>query len=344
MKKRLLAFLVNILVFYAVPAAGDSITVVAVGDIMMGTTYPENRLPPADGKYLYQGVEAALADADLTMGNLEGPLLEGGVCAKVVEKGRCYAFRTPTGFARNLVAAGFDFLNCANNHAADFGAGGVASTRNALQAAGLKSGGPDASMADFTVRGRSIAIMPFSVSSGLCPVTEIRRAQKLVAEQSRLHDIVIVSFHAGGEGTKFMHTVDTFEYYLGWPRGNVVKFSRAVIDSGADFVWGHGPHVPRALEIYRGRLIAYSLGNFCTWGFNLDDERGYAPILKVVFDSTGAFLSGRVISARQRTGQAPVLDPEGNAARLMKRLSEEDFPDSAPVIEDDGAIAPAGRE
>jgi hypothetical protein len=131
---------------------------------------------------------------------------------------------------------------------------------------------------------------------------------------------------------------------MGWPRGNVVKFSRAVVDSGADFVWGHGPHIPRAMEIYNDRLIAYSLGNFCTWGFNLGDERGYAPILKVVLDSTGVFQHGKIISGIQRTYKYLALDSLHRAAKLVKELSVQDFPDSAPIISDQGMIYPRIKE
>jgi hypothetical protein len=156
-----------------------------------------------------------------------------------------------------------------------------------------------------------------------------------------LNDYVIVSLHGGGEGVKYMHTPDSFEYFLGWPRGNVVKFAHAVVDSGADLVWGHGPHVPRALELYRGRLIAYSLGNFCTWaGFNIDAERSYAPILKTVLDSSGAFVSGRIYSGIQRPGSYLQLDSLHRAARLMQRLTAEDFPGSGPRISDEGVILP----
>jgi Bacterial capsule synthesis protein PGA_cap len=168
---------------------------------------------------------------------------------------------------------------------------------------------------------------------------DVPASQRIVAEAARRNDYVIVCLHGGGEGVNYMHTPDSFEYFLGWPRGNVVKFARAVVDSGADLVWGHGPHVPRALELYRGRLIAYSLGNFCTWaGFNIDAERSYAPILYAVLDSSGAFVSGRIHSCVQKPGEYLKLDTLRRAARLMAKLTAEDFPNSGPRITDDGEI------
>jgi hypothetical protein len=317
---------------------GSTITVAAVGDIMMGSSYPGNNTPPDNGVGLFKNVAPVLRDADLTLGNLEGTLLTGGVCAKKIQKGRCYAFRTPPEFAQNLVDAGFDYMNCANNHMNDFGSGGIKSTVEALEHAGIMAGGPYGNEVGFDINNIRVVIVSFATSPNANTIFEIEKAQRIVAEYSKKSDVTIVSFHGGGEGVKYLHTSNAFEYYMGWPRGNVVKFARAVVDSGADLVWGHGPHVPRALELYKGRLIAYSLGNFCTWGFNLGDERGLAPILKVELDSTGAFMSGQIISAIQRTYKYLYLDTLHAAAGLMKRLSESDFPDSAPLISPHGGI------
>ncbi len=206
-----------------------------------------------------------------------------------------------------------------------------------LKSADLKYG-TDNVNGEFEIRNMKIVIICFSAADWGNSIFNIKDAQEKVARLSKEYNIVIVSFHGGGEGTKYLHTNDTFEYYLGWPRGNVVKFAHSVIDSGADLVWGHGPHVPRAIELYKDRLTAYSLGNFFTWGFNLDDERGFAPVLQVTLDSTGVFLNGRIISAIQKTLQFPEIDSLNRAAKLIQRLSLEDFPDSPLIINDDGTI------
>ena len=315
-----------------------SVSVIVVGDIMMGSDYPDKNLPPYTGSKLFANVSSTLTDADLTLGNLEGTLLEGGVSTKEVKKGRCYAFRTPPEWAGNLFDAGFDFLNLANNHMNDFGPDGIKGTIRALTDVGLTYGGAYKKVGQFNIRGIKVAIVSFSTSPNTNSVLEIKEAQQIVAEQANLNDIVIVSIHAGAEGLKALHTRDTSEYFLGSPRGNLVRFSKVVIDSGADFVWGHGPHVPRALDIYKGRLIAYSLGNFCTWGFNLVDELGYAPILKVELDSNGVFKRGRIFSAIQKTYKSPEPDPLNRAGKLMKKLSEEDFPGSELIIMENGEI------
>ena len=307
---------------------------------MMGSDYPDKNLPPYSGGKLFANVSSTLMDADLTMGNLEGTLLKGGVCAKEVKKGRCYAFRTPPDWAINLRDAGFDFLNLANNHMNDFGTGGISGTTNALSDIGLKYGGAHRKVGNLNVRGIRIAVVSFSTSPNTNSVLDVGKAQKIVAKQAKLNNVVIVSFHAGAEGLKAQHTLNKPEYFLGSPRGNLVEFAHAVIDSGADFVWGHGPHVPRALEVYRDRLISYSLGNFCTWGFNLRDQLSYAPILKVQLDSAGVFENGQIFSAIQKTYTPPELDPRKRAENLMKKLSKEDFPQSAPIFMDNGEIYP----
>jgi poly-gamma-glutamate capsule biosynthesis protein CapA/YwtB (metallophosphatase superfamily) len=307
---------------------------------MMGSDFPTSNLPPDRGAHLLSEVDSVIAQADITCGNLEGTLCTGGTCTKQVKKGVCYAFRTPPEFVENFVRAGFDYMNLANNHMNDFGSGGIKGTMQTLDSAGIQYGGPYGATGYFEVDSISVAIAGFATSPNANTVFEIATAQKIVAELAQQYDIVVVSFHAGAEGRSCLHVRDTMEYFLGNPRGNLVKFSHAVIDSGADFVWGHGPHVPRAMEVYNDRLIAYSLGNFCTWGFNISGELGYAPILNVTLDDEGVFLRGHITSAMQQSGKGLYIDDQFRAARLIRDLSNTDFPESAPIIAADGVILP----
>ena len=90
------------------------------------------------------------------------------------------------------------------------------------------------------------------------------------------------------------------EVFHGENRGDVYHFAHTMIDNGADVVFGHGPHVTRAIEVYRDRFISYSMGNFCTYGrINLAGPNGLAPIVKINVDTTGRFLSGRIIPCYQ---------------------------------------------
>jgi poly-gamma-glutamate capsule biosynthesis protein CapA/YwtB (metallophosphatase superfamily) len=155
------------------------------------------------------------------------------------------------------------------------------------------------------------------------------------------YDLLIVSIHGGREGGSAQHVKNEAEYFLGESRGNLVKFAHNAIDRGAHLVLGHGPHVPRALEIYKERLIAYSLGNFCTYkGMNLDEERGYAPLLWVEVNKTGKFLRGKIHSFLQVRPGGPKPDEQSRAFKLMKTLSLEDFPESSPLFVGADTIIP----
>jgi len=134
-----------------------------------------------------------------------------------------------------------------------------------------------------------------------------------------------VSFHGGAEGSKAMRVMDAEEEFLGENRGNVVRFARAVVDAGADLVLGHGPHVPRAIEVYRGKLIAYSLGNFAVYSmFNIKGPSGLGYALQAELDpETGDVLRFRTPSVALRHPGIPHPDPSGKAEALLRKLSEE---------------------
>ncbi|MCB1843069.1 MAG: CapA family protein, partial [Halioglobus sp.] len=128
------------------------------------------------------------------------------------------------------------------------------------------------------------------------------------------------------------------EYY-GEPRGDVVRFARLAIDAGADLVFGHGPHVVRAMELYKDRLIAYSLGNFATYyGISVSDLKGVAPILMAELDYQGRFIEGRIHSTLQVRPAGPQPDPAQKAMRLMRDLSQSDVKDQRLVFSSDGSL------
>ncbi len=106
-------------------------------------------------------------------------------------------------------------------------------------------------------------------------------AEEIVRHLADTCDIVIVSFHGGAEGANYQHVTKDYEMYYTENRGNVYSFAHRMIDAGADVIFGHGPHITRAVEVYNERFIAYSLGNFCTYGrFNLSGPNGIAPVIK----------------------------------------------------------------
>lgn len=329
----------------------EEINVAAVGDIMLGSTYPETApLPPEDGANILAEVTPILTAADLTFGNLEGPMLEGGATAKCSDEaaraGRCYAFRVPTRYGAHLKKAGFDVMSLANNHVMDFGLEGRASAAKVLDELGIAHSGAPGDVARLTVRGRKVAVIAFATYPHSHNLLDLEAARAAVSELVSTSDIVVVSFHGGAEGARYQHVAQGSEMFYGENRGDLREFSRAMIDAGADLIIGHGPHVMRGLEIYKGRLIAYSLGNFATYGsFNLAGPNGLAAILEVKLACDGTFLGGRLHPVKQIKPGGPLLDAEAGVLPLVRQLSQEDFGASAALISEKGEVtAPDAAE
>jgi hypothetical protein len=327
--------------------AGDFLSVTAVGDILMGTTYPVEALPPDDGEGMFDAVKPMIARSDIVLGNLEGPLIDGGKAAKCGKEApareRCFEFRMPARYARHLRDAGFNLINIANNHSLDFGIEGLRSTVTLLEEAGIQPLGGER-IGSFVIRGKRVAAVGFSFSPISLYSHSLRdtpRAGRIVRELKARNDLVIVSFHGGAEGSDALGVTDAEETYAGAKRGNVVRFSRAVIDAGADLVLGHGPHVPRALELYRKKLIAFSLGNFLTYGpFNLRGPSGLSYLLKVNLEmGTGNFAGARVIPLElfSRRG-IPFPDPAKRALALIRKLTEQNGNGGMLNFDDDGNL------
>lgn len=321
------------------------IRIANVGDIMMGTDYPENHLPDDDGVTFLREVTPLLRDADLTIGNLEGVLIDGGTPRKQCKNPRaCYLFRTPARYAQFFVDSGFDVLSLANNHSRDFGEEGRTASMQNLAAAGIKHTGREGDFAELSINGLDVAVLGYAVTLNSNLVLDYDIAVETVRQFAASHDIVVITFHGGAEGLDTTRLPFAEEEYFGEMRGDVVKFARLMVDAGADLVVGHGPHVVRAMEVYGDRLIAYSLGNFATYyGISVEGIKGVAPVLTVSLDGVGRFVEGQIHSTIQIRPDGPSVDPEQQAMQLIRSLSIQDF--TTPGIEffDDGSIVPAPR-
>ena len=350
MKRALLTLLLTLVTLNAVaqptvPAdpADSLLTIAMCGDIMMGTDYPTVRLPQNGGADIFTHVKPLFLAADLSAGNLEGVICDGGKCAKDVGKANTYAFRTPESFAHLLTEAGFDYLNLANNHTNDFGPDGRKRTREILEQQGIAySGLPDCESVVVEKNGVRYGICSFGQNSYTLKHTDTASVTRIVTALRPQCDILVVNFHGGAEGTKYSHLPNGPETYLGENRGNLRVFAHHCIDLGADIVFGHGPHVVRAVECYKGHLIAYSLGNFCTtYGINVAGLTGYAPVLVARIGRDGRFVEGRIHSFIQTPGMGPLPDTENKVARHMRDLSYADFPGGCGLtIADDGTLTP----
>lgn len=181
-----------------------------------------------------------------------------------------------------------------------------------------------------------VAFLGFAPYSYDGHLLDIPAARALVRRARSTASIVVVIIHAGAEGADQLHTPHGTQYYLGEDRGDARAFAHAVIDAGASIVLGSGPHVIRGVERYRGRLIAYSLGNFV--GYHTLGGGGVlsqSAILRVKLGVGGRLLAARRISIRLVDG-LPRPEPSEQSARLVARLSREDFPTDHYVIPPDG--------
>jgi poly-gamma-glutamate capsule biosynthesis protein CapA/YwtB (metallophosphatase superfamily) len=188
--------------------------------------------------------------------------------------------------------------------------------------------------------GLRVAILGFAPYSDTASLLDLPAARALIARAEALADMVIVAIHAGAEGTAATHVTGGEESYVGEDRGNPEAFAHMAVDAGADLVLGSGPHVLRGMEVYRHRLIAYSLGNFAGYhNVGLDGVLADSAILHVRLSARGAFLSGRVSSVRLVDAGMPEPDADDAGARLISELSRADFGPRTVSISAAGRIA-----
>lgn len=311
----------------------------AVGDILPGTDYPAKRLFSAQQAGLLATIQGLTEGADLVFGNLETSLTDHTDSRKGRHSPNVYSFRTPPRYAAWLKAAGFDLLSIANNHSLDFGRSGFSDTLRHLTEAGIQPVGEAGRITYRASKGRVIAFLGFTHSKGLNSVHDLAAAKALVDQANAKADLVVVSIHAGAEGAGAQHLVKGEEFYLGEARGDPVRLAHALVDRGADLILGHGPHVPRAMELYRGRLIAYSLGNFLGYGgLSARGPNGLSLVLDAELSADGTFLAGQIISARLNRQGLPQLDPEARTIRLIRRLMIADITSPGLTIEETGGL------
>ena len=325
------------------PKKKGPITIAMVGDIMMGTTLPKDgsNLPKDDGVNLFKDAADILRRADIAAGNLEGSMYDGdGKPKPVINPATYFAFKMPERYLKHLQDAGFDFVGIANNHIHDFGPEALEGTQKTLERGGMAYAGLRDKKPTAIVEkdGRKIGFAAFGFDDDMPSVNNFEEIHNLVSGLRKECDFVVVSFHGGGEGKNFQHVPHKKEI-TSKDRGDVEKVAHAAVDAGADVVYGHSPHVPRAAELYKDRIIFYSLGNFCTpFKFNLVDVNGLAPLAEVTLNEDGTFSHGQIHSFVQSRGVGPRKDSSNRAAKKIRELTKSDFPSTPLEISDSGEI------
>ncbi|MGD1872073.1 MAG: CapA family protein [Mastigocoleus sp.] len=316
-----------------------SVVIQAVGDLVPGTNFPNYRLPKNKNQLFPESVRIYLRRADILFGNFESSLTSYRYTAKDISRGQVFAFRSPPSYASLFADVGFDILNIANNHSLDFGTVGLKDTVRNLKSVGIETTGHKNQILLLEKNDLTIATIGFSPYSFHNSIHDLEKAKALVEIAKTQADVVIVSMHAGAEGTQALRVRNKTEYFYGENRGNSIKFARNMIDSGADLVLGHGPHVPRALNIYKGKLIAYSLGNFLGYKtLSTRAQTAYSMILEVRINKKGRLLAAKIIPVHLDSRGIPQIDQHFRTVGLLRYLINKDFPETSIQINKKGEI------
>jgi len=322
-------------------AAAGRLTITWGGDLVLGSSYG---LPPERGWPQLAPVAGVLRAADVAAVNYEGTFGSGGAskCGGP-SGGDCFAFQAPAGNARTLARAGVDIVNQANNHAFDFGPSGARSTRAALADAGVHVTGFPGEVQVIRAGATRIAFVGFSTYPWSAPMSDDGEVGTLVRAAARAADLVVVFFHAGAEGADKLHVPFGREHAFGEDRGDSRRFARMAVDAGADLVLGSGPHVLRGMELYKRRLIAYSLGNLSGWrNFGTGGTLSYSALLTAELAPGGRLTGGRVTSLLLDGVGVPRRDRARGAERLMRGLSRSDFGAAGVWFARLGTLLPIG--
>ena len=300
------------------PELSGRLFVVAGGDVMMDRRVSE-LIESEGGKAPLEDVASILKRGDFTILNLETPLsTRGEAGAKDV------TFRgNPDGIAA-LVAAGVDAVTLANNHALDYGDVALADTIDLLGENKIAHTGAGANAkkawapAIVTTRGKRVAYLGWSYiepggfvagddSPGIAGAkgdpNEIAAAIKAAKTQA---DFVIVSFHWGVE-------------YTDYPIDGQKELAHTAVDAGADLVASHHPHVIQGIEMYKDRLIAYSLGDFVFDHYSR--KTGEAFILEATIGRTKTISARAIPVYLSEMGKPQVVTGE-DADAILDRLKE----------------------
>lgn len=243
------------ILLFVVADSQPRVSFCAVGDILLDRGIRRTILEH-DVDYPFELITPLISEFDLAFCNLECPVSSGGAST-----GKVYCFRADTHFFAGARNAGFDIFSLANNHIIDWGLAACIDTRNLIERCGLVAVGAGATEDDARTprivrkNGLTFAFAAYvgKPLASMLPVGPARAScEEIVEEIEQVReqvDFVIISMHWGTE-------------YESIPEKHQVRWAHRMIDAGADLIIGHHPHVLQSFEMYKGRYILYSLGNF----------------------------------------------------------------------------------
>lgn len=291
------------------------VTVVAVGDILLDRG-PNGKIEKYGEKYPFEKVKKYLESADIAFGNLECPIAKCGVA--VIKP---FCFRAKPERVKSLIYAGLDIVSLANNHTLDYGRDALLETMEILKKNGIKYAGAGKSSQEahkpsiIEKNGLKIAFLAYSIfisdggrskkDSDFIAYIDSKAIAEDISNAKKTADVIIVSFHWGDE------CVDI-------PSKSQKNLAHLAIDNGASIILGHHPHVLQGFEVYKGKVIAYSLGNFV-----FDSRRPKAKesmIFKCRLSKTSilevSFIPVEIIGFR------PVVPSETRSLEIFRRLKK----------------------
>lgn len=300
------------------PVQTKKITVSAIGDCVIGTDCNFDKNTNFDAFYMvkknpgyfFEKVAPVLSKDDLTIANMEGTLTESN--ERAVKQ---FAFRGKPEYTSVLNAGSIEAMNLANNHSKDYGETGYEDTIRYLEEAGIVTFGYDRT-AIMKIHGISVGLVGiYELAEGMGKMDQVKELTEQIRQQGA--QLVIVSFHWGTE--KANNPDDTQK-----------ALAHAAIDSGADLVLGHHPHVLQGIETYKGKKIVYSLGNFC-FGGNKNPRDKDTLIYQQTFtfegenlveDENVTLIPCLISSVNEYNNYQPVLAQEQDEERILQRVQE----------------------
>ncbi|MDR1531163.1 MAG: CapA family protein [Clostridiales bacterium] len=294
-----------------------TITISAAGDCTLGSDYRAGYHNSLLHEYERQGTEEYFlrnvrhifeAD-DLTLANLEGPLTDAEA-----HEDKEFVFKGPPSLALALSAGGVDAVTIANNHTYDYLAKGYADTMESLDDAGVDYFGNGLTLMK-EVKGVKIGLFGYRVWDA-SRYNKDRIAEAITALREDGARIIVAFYHWGEEK----------QYY---PNAVQKEMGRFTIDCGANLVLGSHPHVLQGVEVYKGRNIIYSLGNFC-YGGSRHPADPDTFIFQQVFtvrgqrllnDNACTIIPASVSSVQDRNNFQPTPMDGGDADRILEKIS-----------------------
>jgi len=294
-----------------------SVTMTFVGDVMMSDKV-EDILKKEGYDYPYTYVQKYFEQADFSIANLETPITNNGT-----KQEKEYSYRSSPEALPPLAAAGIDLVNLANNHSMDRGPDGLLDTLKHLDEAGIKHVGAGHNIDEayqysiLEKNGVKIAFIGLNhvipkeswkataSRPGMTQIYDPRDAEKAIKRAKADADVVVAITHWGVEREDM-------------PSKSQRDLARRFIDAGADLIVGSHPHVLQGFEQYKGKWIAYSLGNFIftTNKYPITHE---SAILQVTINKAGEAELSVVPVLTQYALPKPLAGDK--ADQLLKRIS-----------------------